>query len=238
MGNEYNTAIVRNKTTGKLETICLDTGEILRPGSDINLITYKFNYETAVLICQSIREGATMKQLGDDPSLPSLTVIHYWRRNNASFDEEIKLARRDRAEYYHDKVLDIAAECVDKDDVPVARFKADTYKWAAEKGDPGSYGNKIEHTGSNAAPTIVVMTGISRTKPDIEVDYEERKDLPSTGRIDKQNNEVVGERVQGVVQERGDTSAAQGRGSSLQTEQGTVSGSGEGGARTGSEERT
>lgn len=236
MGNEYNTAIVRNKTTGKLETICLDTGDVLRPGSEIDLLTYKFNYETAVLICQKIREGATMKVIGDDPSLPSLTVVHYWRRNNASFDEEIKLARKDRAEYYHDKVLDIADEVVDKDDVPVARFKADSYKWAAEKGDPASYGNKIEHTGSNVAPTIVVMTGIARGKPDIEVEYEESEDLPSAGRIDEQDIEVEPSGVRRDVQEGWDTEASCGGRSSLQDECGAGGGSGESGSGTVSEE--
>jgi hypothetical protein len=192
MGNEYNTALVRNSITNKLETICLDTGDVLRPGSEVSLSKYKFDFNTAVAICQSIREGKTLKQIDDDPSLPSLTVVHYWRRNNATFDEEIKLARKDRAEYYHDRVLDLANSEMDKDDVPVAKFKADAYKWAAEKGDPASYGNKIEHSGSNVAPTIVVVTGIER-KPDIEVEYEE---VHSVGRIDEQDGDSDGSGVQ------------------------------------------
>ena len=223
MGNEYNTAIVRNKQTGALETICLDTGDVLRPGSEINLTEYKFNYETAVLVCQKIREGATLKQIGDDPSLPSLTVIHYWRRNNASFDAEIKLARKDRAEYYHDKVLDLADDIVDKDDVPVARFKADTYKWAAEKGDPSSYGSKIEHTGSNVAPTIVVMTGIERIKPDIEVtDYE---NVSSTERREQISKAESGGVRSSGEEGRDETTSELGR-DCIQAESRTVSESG------------
>lgn len=182
-GNNFNTALVRNPKTNELENICLDTGEVLRPVNIHEMDKYKFNFDTALLICQKIREGATLKLIGDDPTLPSLTVIHYWRRNNATFDEEIKLARKDRAEYYADKVIEIAEEVVDKDDVPVAKFKSDVYKWAAEKGDPGSYGNKIEHTGSNTATTLVVMTGIER-KPDIEVKYEK---VISTRPSDEQN---------------------------------------------------
>jgi hypothetical protein len=200
-GNNYNTMIVRNPKTGDLENICLDTGEVIRPIAVHDMDRYRFNYETALLICQKIREGATLKEIGDDPSLPSLTVVHYWRRTNATFDEEIKLARKDRAEYYADKVIEIAEQVVDKDDVPVAKFRADQYKWAAEKGDPSSYGNKIEHTGSNTAPALVVVTGIRR--PDVEVtEYEEVSSIRSDG----QQDEVIdGERVQAISEGRGDS---------------------------------
>lgn len=199
-GNNYNTALVKNPKTGELENICLDTGEVLRPVAVHEMDKYKFNFDTALMICQRIREGSTLKQIGDDPTLPSLTVIHYWRRNNPTFDEEIKLARKDRAEYYADKVIEIAEEVVDKDDVPVAKFKADQYKWAAEKGDPSSYGNKIEHTGSNTAPALVVVTGIHR--PDVEVtDYEETQ---STRPEIEQDVVVIGEGVSGASESRGD----------------------------------
>lgn len=202
--NEYSTAIVRNKQTGQYETICLDTGEILNTGMNPkDMSKYKFDLDTALVICQKIREGATLKQIGDDPDLPSLTVLHYWRRTNASFDEEIKLARKERAEYYHDKVLEIAEEVIDRDEVSVAKFKADQYKWAAEKGDPSSYGNKIEHSGSNTAPSIVIVTGIKRDQ-DIEAEYEQiteeaerasishqgdspREEVSHTGRVGETN---------------------------------------------------
>jgi hypothetical protein len=214
-GNNFNTALVRNPKTGTLENICLDTGEVLRPVNMHEMEKYKFNFDMALLICQRVREGATLKQLGDDPTLPSLTVIHYWRRTNATFDEEIKLARKDRAEYYADKVIEIAEEVVDKDDVPVAKFKADQYKWAAEKGDPGSYGNKIEHTGSNTATTLVVMTGIQR-RPDIEVKYEE---VTNTRSIDKQDEASDSRGVQADSEVGGDSGQqSEGAGTSVSSE--------------------
>ena len=132
MRNDYNSTIVKNPTTGKYETICLDTGEILNTSNPMDLSRYRFDLDVALIICQRIREGATLKQIGDDPTLPSLTVLHYWRRTNATFDQEIKLARKERAEYFHDKVLEIADEVVDREEVPVAKFKADQYRWAAD----------------------------------------------------------------------------------------------------------
>jgi hypothetical protein len=226
-GNNFNTALVKNPKTGALENVCLDTGEILRPVSLHDMEKYKFNFDMALLICQRVREGATLKELGDDPSLPSLTVIHYWRRNNATFDEEIKLARKDRAEYYADRVIEIAEQVVDKDDVPVAKFKSDVYKWAAEKGDPGSYGNKIEHTGSNTATTLVVMTGIER-KPDIEVNYEE---VISPRPEDKQNEASIESGVRRDSEVGGsEEERAEGTGTSLSSEGGAGRGDSAGAA--------
>lgn len=170
IGPNDTTMIVRNQRTGKLETICLETGEVLNALNASDMSRYKFHLETAAAICQAIREGRTLKSLHDDPDFPDLAVIHYWRRNNATFDEEIKLARKERAEYYHDRVLELADNTIpERDEIALAKFRADQYKWAAEKGDPGSYGNKIEHTGSNTAPTMVIVTGIRRN-----VDGEEK----------------------------------------------------------------
>jgi hypothetical protein len=177
IGPNDTTMIVRNKRTGKLETICLETGEVLNALNAFDMSRYKFNLNMAAAICQAIREGRTLKSLHSDPEYPDLSVIHYWRRTNATFDEEIKLARKERAEYYHDKVLDLADNTpAERDEIALSKFRADQYKWAAEKGDPGSYGNKIEHTGSNTAPAMVIVTGIKRTR-DVENEKESEGDV-------------------------------------------------------------
>jgi hypothetical protein len=160
--NEGNTAVVLNRATGNYEIICLDTGEVVNVRSSHDLSKYKFDFDQGLRICQAIREGKTLQSIAADESFPDLHVISYWRKINATFDEEIKLARKQRAEYYHDKVIELANTVDDDSNVAVAKFKAEQYRWAAEKGDPGSYGNKIEHTGSNTATSIVVYTGIER----------------------------------------------------------------------------
>jgi len=187
--NNYSTLVVKNPTTGELETVCLDTGEVLT--NNVDLSKYRFNIDMALLICQKIREGGTLKKLHEDSNFPNATVINYWRRNNVQFDEEIKQARKERAEHYHDKVIELADETVDKDDVPVAKFRSDVYKWAAEKGDPSSYGAKIEHTGSNVAPAIVVVTGIKRAALEEPEDVE-FTEIKTDETIDDQETESNG----------------------------------------------
>lgn len=170
--NSNSLVVVQNKDTGKLETVCLDTGEVISTEDDRrDLSHFKFNYQTALLICQKVREGSTLKKLGEDEELPDLAVIHYWMRSNASFQEEMKMARSDRAEYFHDQVLDIAEATERGEQVQVNKFKADQYKWAAEKGNPDRYGSKttIDGTIESKVTMIVLNTGINRKKPDVEV---------------------------------------------------------------------
>jgi hypothetical protein len=195
--NEANTEIVLNKETGQYEIICLETGEVLNRREVGDLSRFRFDFDQGLRICQAIREGKTIKQIGDDTSYPSLSVIAHWRKMNPTFDEEIKLARKQRAEYYHDKVIDLAEKITDDDNVAVAKFKADQYRWAAEKGDPASYGNKIEHTGSNVAPSIIVFTGIDRSaKPDIIEVISEQKNTGNSG-------QQISDAESGGVQEDG-----------------------------------
>jgi hypothetical protein len=178
--------VVQNKDTGKLETVCLDTGEVISTEEDRrDLSRFKFNYETALLICQRVREGYTLKKLGDSPDLPALAVIHYWMRSNASFKEEMKMARSDRAEYYHDKVMEIADNTDSGEQVQVNKFKTDQYKWGAERGNPERYGNKttIDGTIENKVSMIVLNTGISRKKPDIEVINDEDASTEQSGQV-------------------------------------------------------
>jgi hypothetical protein len=167
-----NTEIVLNKQTGKYEIICLESGEVLSDINSVDLSRYKFNYELGLLICQKVREGWTLTKISEDPQFPSLHVMAHWRKINPTFDEEIKLARKHRAEYYHDKVIELAEQVTDDSNIAAAKFKAEQYKWAAEKGDPNSYGNKVEVSGNVAPTSIVVYTGIERRR-DIETTAEQ-----------------------------------------------------------------
>lgn len=194
---ENNLVVVRDPDTGELQTVCLDTGEIISRESDRrDLSKYKFDYQTALLICQKVREGYTLKKLGEDKSLPDLPVIHYWLRSNASFKEEMKMARKDRAEYYHDQVIDIANATTSAEEVQVNKFKTDQYKWAAEKGNPERYAKHTNIDGSieNKVSMIVLNTGINRKKPDIEVTHEEEDES-----IEREEQASVADR--GRVQE-------------------------------------
>jgi len=190
-----NEFVTRDPESGELQVIDMETGEVV--SSQTNLIpkeTFAFSYELAMLICQKVAEGATMSQLDSDPEIPPLHIIQHWRRAQPMFDAELKLARKQRADVYHDRVAEIARNAGEmnygsREEIAGAKLAADQYRWLAEKGNPDAYGNKVTHEGSEEKPITmrVINTGINRALPDVVVKAKEvrneQQDAEGTYRI-------------------------------------------------------
>ena len=176
-GKDLNTHVVYNPETREYELISLESGEVVSSGGLRGSIErYVFHADIAVWICQEVRMGKTLTEIGEDKRFPPYEVISHWRRMHPLFDDQLKLARRDRAEGYHDKIIDMADRLnetggiMSKEEIAAKKISMDAYKWAAEKNDPDSFGKKQEIRHENTAPTtIVVNTGIVRNKPDVIV---------------------------------------------------------------------
>ena len=136
---------------------------------------FSYSEVLADIICQKIAEGGSISQVSKDASMPSYSTIARWRRKYPDFNDAIKLAFEDRAHLYHDKAIATAEETEDKDEVPQNRLKVDTYKWAAEKGDPKSYGKQMTVKGDELAPLkLIVDTGVPQVES-IQPKVEERE---------------------------------------------------------------
>jgi hypothetical protein len=184
-----NEIVVRDKVSGDLQIIDMNTGELIQSSSklDLDASQYVFSYEKALLICQEVAAGRTLLDIGNDISFPPLHVINHWQRTDRMFAEEMKLARRARADHYHDRVAEIAQNAVnlsyrEKEDIACAKLAADQYKWLADKGNPEKYSSKVVHEGSAEKPIVmrVINTGITRKKPDIIVEPEVTNDSEET----------------------------------------------------------
>lgn len=173
--------------TGELEVIDMITGEVVKNSVvplDVN--AYRFDYAKAVLICQEIRKGRTLKSIGEDPDFPPLEVITHWQRNDRYFAQELIIARKDRAEHHFDKVAELADEAAqaasrmsNRDEISAGKLAIDSYKWLAEKGDSERFGKSITHQGSEEKPILmrVINTGINRTPVTVEVQSKEIIDV-------------------------------------------------------------
>lgn len=190
-----NEIVVRG-ADGSLELVDLITGEVVSNSSrkEVDDRLYMFRYEMALLICQEVKNGRTLLDIGNDPSFPPLHVISHWQRTERMFQQELRLARQARAEVYHDRVMEIADNAAglkygSKEEIASAKLAADQYKWAAERGNPESYGNKVTHEGSTEKPITmrVINTGINRSKPDVEdAQFKEIEDGDKEGTEDKE----------------------------------------------------
>lgn len=204
MGNASNQVVVKNAASGELEVIDLVTGEVV-VSSTIPAAEYSFDYKKALYICQLVREGYTFAEITLLPDMPPLPVITHWQRSDRMFMEELKLARKERGEHYHDKALTIANMAAEgklsKDDVPGYSLAVKTYQWAAERAKPEAYGNKVTHEGNPEKPILmrVINTGISRSaKPDIvEVTHVESREEGSGRGSDEEDQSQSDQRGDG-----------------------------------------
>jgi hypothetical protein len=131
-------------------------------------------------ILKEVIEGATFSKIAKMKGFPPVVSMYKWMLNHEEFRENIKAARRMRAEMFHDKAIDIADGTTDKDEVLVNKLKIDTYKWAASVNDKETFGHG-QATGGGSGVTIIVNTGIERltgealAKKDIEMQATKKK---------------------------------------------------------------
>lgn len=140
------------------------------------------------LICASVAKGTGLIKTCEDLSL-EYTLVVRWRREHPEFAEALKEARRDRAEVYHDRALQIA-EASTEENAKRARIQIDTNKWAAEKANPAEFGNQTKVVGDSTQPiSFVVNTGVRRASD--EGYRPEREVTPGVSGSGDQKDEVA-----------------------------------------------
>lgn len=181
--NQHQLAVVND--AGDIEVIDMHTGELVlnNRANAPAMHEFAFNYNKALLILQEIREGKTLNDICLMPNMPPLHILQHWQRTDRMFAEEMKLARIARADFHHEKVLDLAQKAAkglySKDEVPSIKLGAELYRWSAERANPDKYGNKITHEGSAEKPILmrVINTGINRAQPISDVVEAEHKEI-------------------------------------------------------------
>ena len=161
--------------------IALLRKEFIEP--DLTGITSRFNKQLGESICLQIREGFTLKQIVDRLPIRSVTTIYAWRATNQAFREAYELAKKDAADTYADKILEIAEEKdIPKEEVPGRRLSVESYKWLAEKANPQKYSPKSVIAADEDNPLqILIDTGIGRDDPDpIKAEYTNLDDKIDT----------------------------------------------------------
>jgi hypothetical protein len=160
---------------GALTVLDMETGDkVAESGKWIKpLVHPKYCLPLSERVCMLVRGGRSYKQVAQEMGFPGVQTIYHWRNMHPDFSEDLKAARRDRGDYYHDQVMEIADGEIEKEDVPVLKLRSDIYKWGAEKANPKEYGNQTKITGDSDSPLqIIVDTGIKREGDNESIDGE------------------------------------------------------------------
>jgi hypothetical protein len=169
-----------NPISKKVEIISMLTGEVVWKQTEGEVVVSQFKYSVALgdVIATLMREGKSILDISKMENMPAASVIYKWAFQFPDFGEKLDEARRLRAEHFHDKALEVASEELHKDAVPSARLHVETLKWAASKGDPGRYGDKvaIDAKMSGSIGLFAIDTGIRRSL----LDEEEKEVIETT----------------------------------------------------------
>lgn len=160
--SEESTYTYRN-AEGLIETIDIATGKILGKRKFKSLKGYQYSSDFADLVCQLVREGMTLTKVCKMKGFPSYNTVCYWKGRHQEFKEMLVQAKKDRAEVYHDKMIDIAQEAtegkIDKDSVSAMRLASECFEKAAASGDSAQYG-RAKDQAVRQEIHVMISTGI------------------------------------------------------------------------------
>lgn len=155
-----------------------------------------YTEELALVICERIAEGESLRAICRDDDMPSRTSVFKWLIAHKGFADQYTRAREAQADALFEDILEIAddksqdVKIVGEDEREVcntefvqrARLRVDARKWMAGKLAPKKYGEKViqEHTGADGGPI-------------------QTKDVSDLAGLPKEQRQAVREALKGVL---------------------------------------
>lgn len=139
----------------------VDSGEYVRSKEP------PFSWALVDIVCQRIVNGELITHILKDDGMPSYSTWIRWKSEYEGIEGMQKAARAARAEYAHDRILEIAEERPGSmTEASHMKTAIEAYKWSAEKADRGTFGttSKVE-IDQRVATVVRIETGV----PDREV---------------------------------------------------------------------
>lgn len=149
----------------------------VNPAKYVNEASIVFSWMVIDLICQRIREGATLTAICKLPGYPSYSLLCEWRRLHPEIDGYLEQAREDRGEYFADEAIELRnIDPYNKTQADDKKTNFEILKWGAEKGNRSRYGNstKVEVSGKVSHAVLVVETGVRKNIEGVVVDETAR----------------------------------------------------------------
>lgn len=113
-------------------------------------------------ICLRVSSGETLTSICRTPGFPSYGVLCRWRRENPDFEKALDRARRDKGEFYLERAIEEVEKDHLKDDVPLAKLRADVYRAASRVYDPDKFSETNKVSGSLGIHVLQAETGVRR----------------------------------------------------------------------------
>lgn len=125
--------------------------------------------ELADKICMAVALGASVREIGDDDSMPAAPTIWGWIALRPDFSLKWDRAKRAQMAFFSENILEIADDGTndtietEKGDIPNrewierSKLRVETRKWVMSKFDRRKFGDKTEVEHSGAVATVVTL---------------------------------------------------------------------------------
>jgi hypothetical protein len=117
-------------------------------------------------IAMEIAAGKTFYQLDKLKQFPSTRTVFYWYARDLEFKNLIDEARRVRAEFYHDQLVEVA-EDVEEQNARSSKVKADIFKHLMGVNDRDRFGQAPKTDAAPPVVNIIFSTGIDRPQTEV-----------------------------------------------------------------------
>jgi hypothetical protein len=115
-----------------------------------------YSAELADEVCALIAEGKSLRQVTEQPGMPSRRSVQYWLTRYPDFREKYECAMMLCAEFWAHEIIEISDDsagdfiisedgrrAVDHENINRSRLKVDSRKWLLSKLLPKRYGDRV-----------------------------------------------------------------------------------------------
>lgn len=99
-----------DKEENVLKKYDLRTGKLISVNNENTYQCIPFTDHLASILCDMVRSGKTISSIAKMEGMPSLNMIYFWRGKYPEFRHQMDQARRDRATYFNDIVIEELGE--------------------------------------------------------------------------------------------------------------------------------
>lgn len=139
----------------------------------------KYTSEQADVICERLAMGESMRSICRDESMPAMSTVFKWLRENEEFSQQYARAKEESADALFEDLLEIADDgsndwmerngadgsnggwVVNGEHIQRSRLRIDARKWAMSKLKPKKYGEKLQVGGDTENPLTLLVKQIS-----------------------------------------------------------------------------
>lgn len=125
----------------------------------------KYSTQLVKRICAEISNGKSLRRICEAKDVPAIETIRVWLLDKPGFSAQYDKARQEQADFYADRITEIADDTLaSKHEPAAAKVAIDALKWTASKLKPKKYGDKLDVVSDGERLGVAFVNDVPRPK--------------------------------------------------------------------------